>query len=594
MKIRLYLTAILLGLFVTSLFSQNKVFSYLSPLPGSKYHNQTTSIIIKSGFIPEKKLVEENNLISIYATKSGFHKANQILSADRQTIIFKPSVPFVLSDTVFVKVSGKLTNNSKDYKFFFIIKSEEVTGFDYNRYETGNEGAISDNQRQYGYQNRNVMPMVFPTITITVSTSPSPGYIFLDSWRAGMYDPYLIILNNSGNVIFSRMTQNNTNDFKMHPDGKFTYYEYGKNMFFLLNESYAIKDSFYCGNGYSTDGHDIVRLDDGSVYLIGLDPQIVDMSLIVPGGNPQATVIGNIIQQIDSNKNVIFEWRSWDNIQITDATRISLLSSEIDYMHCNAIEKDYDNNILISSRHTEEITKINRSTGKIIWRFGGKNNQITVTNDTVAFSYQHDIRRLPNKNITIFDNGNYHPIEIPTRVLEYQLNENGKTAELVWSYSRPSTFSIAMGNAQRLNNGNTFIGWGNAGSPTLTEIKNTGEIVFELKLPTNVYSYRAYRFNMTSTNLIEGSNPVNYELKQNFPNPFNPVTKIEFSILKPGMVNLEVFGITGKKAATVINKYLDAGSYCYIFDGTGLSSGIYFYRIQTKDFSRTMKMILIK
>lgn len=263
-------------------------------------------------------------------------------------------------------------------------------------------------------------------------------------------------------------------------------------------------------------------------------------------------------------------------------------------MHCNAIEKDYDNNILISSRHTEEITKINRSTGKIIWRFGGKNNQITVTNDTVAFSYQHDIRRLPNKNITIFDNGNYHPIEIPTRVLEYQLNENGKTAELVWSYSRPSTFSIAMGNAQRLNNGNTFIGWGNAGSPTLTEIKNTGEIVFELKLPTNVYSYRAYRFNMTSTNLIEGSNPVNYELKQNFPNPFNPVTKIEFSILKPGMVNLEVFGITGKKAATVINKYLDAGSYGYVFDGTGLSSGIYFYRIQTKDFSRTMKMILIK
>jgi len=579
---------------ITSLFPQNNLLSYLSPLPGSEYHNKTTSIIVRPGFIPGKKLIEENNLISIYATKSGFHKAKQILSADGQTIVFKPLVPFVLSDTVFVKVSGKLTSNSKDYKFFFVIKTEDVTGFDYNGNENGNKGTIFFDERQSGNKSGNILPMVFPPITITVSTAPSPGYIFLGSWTAGMYDPYLIILNNSGNIIFSRKTQNNTNDFKMHPDGKFTYFEYGKNMFYLLNGSYAIKDSFYCGNGYSTDGHDIVRISDGSVYLIGLDPQIVDMSLIVPGGNPQATVIGNIIQQIDSNKNVIFEWRSWDNIEITDATRINLLGSVIDYMHCNAIEKDYDGNILISSRHTEEITKISRMTGKIIWRFGGKNNQITVTNDTIAFSYQHDIRRLPNKNITIFDNGNYHPIEIPTRVLEYNINETGKTAELVWSYSRPSTFSIAMGNAQRLNNGNTFIGWGNAGSPALTEINNAGDIVFELKLPTNVYSYRAYRFSMTPTNLIEGSNPVSYELKQNFPNPFNPVTQIEFSIIKPGMVNLEVFSITGKKAATIISKYLDAGSYGYVFDGTELASGIYFYRIQTKDFSQTKKMILIK
>ncbi len=140
---------------------------------------------------------------------------------------------------------------------------------------------------------------------------------------------------------------------------------------------------------------------------MGNDRQHIDMSLIVPGGNPNAIVIGLIIQEIDENKNVVFQWRSWDHFNIIDAIYIDLTLPIVDYVHGNALELDNDGNILLSSRHLNEITKIDRVTGEMIWRMGGVHNQFTIVNDTIPFHYQHDIRRIANGNITLYDNGNF-------------------------------------------------------------------------------------------------------------------------------------------------------------------------------------------
>ena len=79
-------------------------------------------------------------------------------------------------------------------------------------------------------------------------------------------------------------------------------------------------------------------------------------------------VVGLIIEEQDENKNVVFQWRSWDHFKITDATYdIDLTDSVVDYVHGNAIEVDDDGNLLISSRHMDEVTKIDRQTGEIIW-----------------------------------------------------------------------------------------------------------------------------------------------------------------------------------------------------------------------------------
>ncbi len=85
-----------------------------------------------------------------------------------------------------------------------------------------------------------------------------------------------------------------------------------------------------------------------------------------------------------------------------------------------------------------------------------------------------------------------------------------------------------------------------------------------------------------------------YKLEQNYPNPFNPSTRIIYQIAAASNVKLEVFDMLGRKVATLVNERKDAGEYSVNFNASGLSSGVYFYRLQTDKFTQTKKMILMK
>jgi hypothetical protein len=93
---------------------------------------------------------------------------------------------------------------------------------------------------------------------------------------------------------------------------------------------------------------------------------------------------------------------------------------------------------------------------------------------------------------------------------------------------------------------------------------------------------------------ISGEIPQKFSLEQNYPNPFNPVTNIKFSIPKAGIVKLVVFDAAGRQVSEPVNQQLEAGSYNYDFNAAGLSSGVYFYRIQSGEFSEVKKMMLVK
>jgi len=99
----------------------------------------------------------------------------------------------------------------------------------------------------------------------------------------------------------------------------------------------------------------------------------------------------------------------------------------------------------------------------------------------------------------------------------------------------------------------------------------------------------------TVTGVINNSEvPKAYSLSQNYPNPFNPVTKISFEIPKSGLVTLKVYDILGKEVTTLVNEVKTPGNYIVDFNGTALSSGIYFYRLESSGFTSTKKMTLIK
>lgn len=88
--------------------------------------------------------------------------------------------------------------------------------------------------------------------------------------------------------------------------------------------------------------------------------------------------------------------------------------------------------------------------------------------------------------------------------------------------------------------------------------------------------------------------PDEYELGNNYPNPFNPSTKINFAVPKASFTTLKVYDISGKEVATLVSEYTQAGYYNVDFNAMNISSGVYFYRIQSADFIQTKRMLLVK
>ncbi len=469
-------------------FSQSII--YKSPMPESRYHNRETNIII--GFsVP--LTVQQKTIFNIIATGSisGQHTGTTYFTENDTKILFYPYTAFEFGDTVTVLVLP----DSIEYEFY--VKNALTEPPIHSRVINSE---IPINYRTFSKKPESYSSLPdLPALEIIQSGNTAPGYVFLTNFgmTTGIIS-YLMVLENNGTPYFTKQLLYNTFDFKKQKNGLLTYYEEYNHHYKAINKFGVVSDSFYCGNGYSTDFHECQLTEDGGAWLMNYDIETVDMSQIVPGGYTNAQVTGLVIQKIDAQKRVTFQWRSWDHIPITDARHINLNASIIDAVHGNAIEEDYDGNIMISSRHLDEITKINTKTGQIIWRFGGNQNQFTITNDTTWFSYQHDIRRIDNGNITLYDNGNFNTPQ-ESRILEYKLNEIQKTATLVWEYRHdPPIYAFAMGSAQRLPNGNTFISWG-ASTTTVTEVTPEGEIVYEMKLPEGEWSYRAFRFEWSLT-----------------------------------------------------------------------------------------------
>jgi len=93
---------------------------------------------------------------------------------------------------------------------------------------------------------------------------------------------------------------------------------------------------------------------------------------------------------------------------------------------------------------------------------------------------------------------------------------------------------------------------------------------------------------------IGGEVPGSYQLYQNFPNPFNPSTKIKFALPKSGFVTLKLYDVLGKEIGTLISEDISAGTFEYVLNANSLPSGVYFYSLRAGDYSDSKKMILVK
>ncbi len=140
------------------------------------------------------------------------------------------------------------------------------------------------------------------------------------------------------------------------------------------------------------------------------------------------------------------------------------------------------------------------------------------------------------------------------------------------------------------NNGQSWFEFDENSSIELYSMECVGNVLVVTGDSGTIYRYDAV-VGISSNN---STLPTTYELSQNYPNPFNPETKINFSLPEKTNVKLVIYDITGKEIETLVNQVLSAGNYQYGFTANNLTSGTYFYRLETNNFKQTKKMMLIK
>ncbi len=145
----------------------------------------------------------------------------------------------------------------------------------------------------------------------------------------------------------------------------------------------------------------------------------------------------------------------------------------------------------MSARNTHALYKIDRSTGEILWRLGGKKSDFAMGPGT-SFGWQHDARWRPGGEISLFDNEANPPLAEHSRALVLRVDEQNRRVEVDRAYTSPDgLLSGSQGDTQFLPDGHVFVGWG--ANPYFTEFDAAGRVLFDAHFQKGADSYRAFR-----------------------------------------------------------------------------------------------------
>jgi hypothetical protein len=350
----------------------------------------------------------------------------------------------------------------------------------------------------------------------TRARGTTPGYVFIaPKLRVAQAGP--LILDDAGRVVwFKPLDTRGVTDFRVQRfRGRpvLTWWRgrappHARNGFYVIyDNSYRKIADVHAGNGLVGDIHEFRITSRDTALFTVYHRRRVDLSSI--GGPKEGLIYDGIVQEIDiGSGRVLFEWHSFPQVGLRESyapaprARKGKRTPPYDYFHVNSIEVEANGNLLVSARNTHAVYEVDRKSGKILWRLGGKRSNFKL-GPGARFAWQHDARRLPDGTVTVFDNGATPPVKKFSRVLVLRLDEATRKATLVRSYHHPGRLlSPYEGNAQFLPNGHVFVGWGS--NPRYTEFDARGRVVLDASFGrqgsrpgTEADSYRAYRFEWT-------------------------------------------------------------------------------------------------
>jgi hypothetical protein len=322
----------------------------------------------------------------------------------------------------------------------------------------------------------------------TQARATAPGYVFVSPKKepgaSGPSEDAPLIVDNSGEPVwFHPLQGDNEKDAfnfevqtykgqKVLTWWKGLHTGFGQGEYVLTDHSYREIKRVRAGNGYEGDHHEFLITPQDTALITIYSEVPWDLSSV--GGPADSAVLDGIVQEVDIDTGeVLFEWHSLEHVGFEESYYEPPpdLKTYFDYFHINSIDVYDDEHLLISARRTSTVYKVDRKSGEVAWRLGGKRSDFDMGLGTRT-DYQHDARY---------------------RGIVLKLDEDAMTATLLREYTHPDTvFSDTQGNVQILPNGNVFVGWGS--EPFFSEFGRDGKLIFDASFPPELESYRAFRF----------------------------------------------------------------------------------------------------
>ena len=336
-----------------------------------------------------------------------------------------------------------------------------------------------------------------PALTVTLlRPGASEEPIFIAPYNAPGAQAGAVIVANTGEPIWERPVPGKvTTNFRVQSyrgSPVLVWWEgvielgHGVGEYVIADTGYRTLRRIRAARGLRGDLHEFVITDRDTALLTSYVVRNADLREV--GGSEKGTIQDAIFQEIDlASGRVLLEWHSLENIPLGES--FAPVGSDWDFFHINSVDLDVDGNLLVSSRSTHTVYKIDRS-GRILWRLGGKSSDFEL-GPNVSFAWQHHVRRHSDGTLTMLDNGATPAVEKLSRGLILNLDEQTMTATLLQQFTHPKVLSGSQGSVQKLPNGNVFVGWGEI--PRVSEFDSEGRLLFDALLGKDYQSYRAYR-----------------------------------------------------------------------------------------------------
>jgi hypothetical protein len=462
----------------------------VSPFPGTPDASPTTQISFLGG--PGTRV----SGVKVVGSHSGSHTGKLEAYSTGTGESFIPSHAFTPGEkvTVSARVSQGTTHTSTVHTSFsigFMVPSSQ------DQFPT-HPGNTTEVQHYLS------APAIAPSsvrITTPAAAGATPGDFFLAPYQ-GAGTPGNMIVDPAGNLVwFHPLPPNDSStNFRVQQyqgkpvltwwQGRILKLGFGQGEDEIYDTSYRPVARVRAGNGLSADLHEFLLSSQGTAWIDCFDPVTLDLTSM--GGLAKEVVNDSVVQEVDVKTGlVMWEWHAMGHVPLRDSYSPIPHTTNWDYIHVNSVAPGPNGQVLLSARNTWTVYDVNLHTGGFIWRIGGKFASLK-RGPGVHFYWQHDAGWLPNGDVTVFDNGASPPEEKESRGLVLHVDAGAGTVSLIKQFTNPSSTLLAssQGDLLPLPGNNWLMGYG--GLPNFTEFDNSGHVLFDATLGTDVQDFRTY------------------------------------------------------------------------------------------------------